>query len=484
MGKKKEKGWYRSYEKLAEMGKGGNGEVYRVKCKKTGAEFALKQLVNCSEEKKVRFVDEISIIKDNYEEIGGILPVIEYSTTEYWYTMPIATPITECIFEKNADMVEIVNGTIDLCSTLEKLHEKGIAHRDIKPANIYYYDGRFSFGDFGLAEFPENTNSYTRTDKGLGAIFTIAPEMKRNPKDGNGKKADVFSLAKTLWMFLTKDDKGFDGVYDYLDSSYSLRYNDKYINKHTVEIDELLRDATDNNPDNRPTVKEFKERLINWIDIYGNIEKSQASDWNFLSRELFGLYSPESTCWGDINDIINILNVIGKTPAYNHMFFSGGGGLDFSYAELAYEENCIKLYDTTGFCHIVKPKRLYYEGFERNFKWNYFLLELNELKSVMGSHTLDEEYLVEDSPGHYVSARYSQYGVYDYETGIPLPAGYKIVYRYTKGKILIVMKSGPYNEISATYDGRHGDCKASEFRIYIAELIKTYTSLYLSLIHI
>lgn len=58
----------------------------------------------------------------------------------------------------------------------------------------------------------------------MGAVFTISPEMKRNPKEADGKKADVFSLAKTLWMFLTKDEKGFDGVYDYLDTNHSLRH--------------------------------------------------------------------------------------------------------------------------------------------------------------------------------------------------------------------------------------------------------------------
>ena len=55
-----------------------------------------------------------------------------------------------------------------------------------------------------------------------------------------GKKADVFSLAKTMWMFLTKDERGFDGVYNYLDSSHSLRYLDKYKSVHLVEIDELF----------------------------------------------------------------------------------------------------------------------------------------------------------------------------------------------------------------------------------------------------
>ena len=51
-------------------------------------------------------------------------------------------------------------------------------------------------------DFPDN-DDFTKSDRGLGAIFTIAPEMKRNPKPADASKADVFSLAKTLWM-LTK----------------------------------------------------------------------------------------------------------------------------------------------------------------------------------------------------------------------------------------------------------------------------------------
>ena len=100
-------------------------------------------------------------------------------------------------------------------------------------------------GDFGLVDFPENENDFTRSDRGLGAIFTIAPEMKRNPKESDGKKADVFSLAKTMWMFFSEDEKGFDGVYNYLDPSHSLRSFEKYKNEHIVEIEELFKDATD-----------------------------------------------------------------------------------------------------------------------------------------------------------------------------------------------------------------------------------------------
>lgn len=473
------KSWNDNYEKESELGEGGNAKVYHVKYKMSGQDFALKELVVGGAEKKARFIDEINIIKNNCKEINGIIPIIDFSTEEHWYVMPIAQSIMDYIVKNNLMIVDIISGVIDLCQTLELFHVKGISHRDIKPSNIYYYGEKFCFGDFGLVDFSENENDFTRSDKGLGAIFTIAPEMKRNPKDADGKKADVFSMAKTVWMFLTKDEKGFDGVYDFRDPSHSLRYNDKYKDEHIVEIEELLKDSTDNNPERRPTIKEFKERLMEWTNIYNNTDASQASDWNFLNKQLFGSNIPESSSWSNINKIVEILNIIGRTPAYNHMLFHDKGGLDFSYAEIAAEENCIKLYDTLGFCYIVKPKKLYFEGFDENYRWNYFLLELAQLTPVFENYDeCDKECLVEDSPAHYVSAEFAQYGVYDYEIGTPLPDGFQTVCRYMKGKFLIVMKKGPYNRIRGTYDGRHGDCSVTEFREYVEHLIKFYLELH------
>lgn len=475
----KQKSWNNYYEIIDELGEGGNAKVYRVKCKEDNEEYALKDLVVGGKEKHSRFVNEINTIKDNYQIIEGIIPIYRFSVEEHWYTMPIAISAVDYILENKLDIEEIVKGIISLSETLEKLHEKDICHRDIKPSNIYYYNNRFAFGDFGLVDFPNNTDDFTKSDKGLGAIFTIAPEMKRNPKKADSKKADAFSLAKTMWMFLTNNEKGFDGVYNYLDPSHSLRYLEQYKNTHLVEIDELLKDSTDNNPDVRPTIEEFKERLINWIDVYSDIDKSQASDWNFLNKQLFGLNPPESSSWRNINKIVEILNIIGKTPAYNHMLFHDKGGLDFSFAEIADEENCIKLYDTSGFCYIVRPKILYFEGFNENYRWNYFLLEFDKLSPILSAEDdCDNEHLVEDYPAHYVSAQYAQYGVYDYETAIPLPKGFQTVYRYIRGKFLIVLKNGPYNGINGTYDGRHGDCSASEFRNYIEGLLNLYSKLY------
>lgn len=474
----KQKSWQTKFEMLKELGEGGNAKVYLVRCIDNEEEFALKDLVVNTKEKRQRFIQEINIMSSNQSLITGILPIFEFCEDECWYTMPVAKQVIEYIKENELKIRDIILQSILLCQTLIELHRQGIAHRDIKPSNIYFYDERFYFGDFGLADMSDSTNDFTKSDKGLGAIFTIAPEMKRNPKCADSKKADVFSFAKTIWMLLTNNEKGFDGVYNYLDPNHSLRYMEKYRNTHLVELEELLTSATDNNPDNRPTIEEFKEKLSCWVEIYSDSEKSQASDWNFLNKQLFGTTNPDSSSWRGCEKIVNILNVIGSTQAYNHMMFHDKGGLDFSYAEVAAENECIKLYDTLGYCFLVKPLKLYFEGFDNNYKWNYFLLELDTLDPIFKHYDVDREFLVEDTPAHYVSSQFVQYGVYDYDSGMQLPEGYTTVYRYIKGRILIVMKYGPYNGIGGTYDGRHGDCSTDEFRKYIESLISRYNTIY------
>lgn len=457
------------YEIVEEFGEGGNAIVYKVKDKASQNEYALKALYNFEDEKKSRFIDEITTINELVtKRISGVLPIYDSSQEHYWYTMPIAIKIMDYIKDNN-DISTIINGTIDIANSLINIHALNFAHRDVKPDNIYFFNGRFTLGDFGLVEMPDNDHNKTRSDKGLGAIFTIAPEMKRSPKASDGKKADVYSLAKTLWMFLTLDEKGFDGQYNFLDDSHRLHSNSQYSNTHLVEIDELLSIATDNDPNKRPTMVEFREALTKWKATFKNQELSQVSDWNFLTKNIFREYTPRSTEFTNINDIVRVLNIISKSPAMNHFLYATGGGLDLEKAELANEKDCIYIY-TDGFCQVAKPKRLLYESFP-DVRWNYFLMDLDSLYPIVGTEVSEyEEHVVEDEPGHYVSAIDACYKVYDYDSGVPLPEGFKVVDRLLKGKFLIVLKQGPYNHITATYDGRHNDCSSVDFRKYIEYL--------------
>jgi len=471
------------YEVIDELGEGGNATVYLVKKVSTGDEYALKPFTRPKDKEKMeRFKREISVVNAYKDSIAGILPIIDYmiddNKKEYWYVMPKAKEINEELLDRENDYMFIINGIIELSDTLSKLHEQGYSHRDIKPENIYYYNGRFYIGDFGLVSFMDSEESFTKS-RALGAYSTMAPEMRRDPHRSDGKKADVYSLAKTLWILLTGKKKGFDGVYDYRDKVIGLRYESIVSKIHIVELEELLRTATDNNPDNRPTMKEFRNSLEEWLalnpeDFYS--DEIQNSEWRFINNFLFGetpLYTPEVANWEDIDRIRDVLALVASLPAFNHMMYVKGG-LDFIGVENAAEEGCLYLYEEFA-CNVIKPAKLIYCNFPQDTRWNYFLLELDELEPILYDDKSNDhpfEFLVEDTPGNYVSAKDEMYGVYDYDTGEKLPEGWKSVRRCYGGKFLICLKYGPYNSIRVAYDGRHSQCSSEQFRHYISMLIE------------
>lgn len=471
------------YQSVLELGEGGNATVYLVKEISTGVEYALKPFTRPKDKEKMeRFKREVSVVNEYKDYITGILPIEDHmmddENNEYWYVMPRAKEINDEISARKNDYKFIINGIIQLSETLMKLHEQGHSHRDIKPENIYYYNDRFYIGDFGLVSILDSEETLTKP-RALGAYSTMAPEMRRDPQLYDGKKADVYSLAKTLWIMLSGKSKGFDGVYDFRDRTIGLRFNSLISKIHIVELEELLRVSTDNEPDKRPTMRDFNEKLKHWLsmnpeDFHSNIV--QNSEWRFINKLLFGedtLYTPEIVIWEDNNRIRDVLSLIATLPAFNHMFYAKGG-LDFIGVENAPEDNCLYLYEDYAI-NVIKPSKLIYCNFPQDARWNYFLLDLDKLDPILADEVSEErpyELLVEDNPGNYVSARDSMYGVYDYDTGIRFPEGWKEVRRCYSGKFLICLKYGPYNSISATYDGRHSQCTVQQFRQYTLMLIE------------
>lgn len=469
-------GRYVDYIKESEqpIGSGGNANVYLAQNKITGERVALKELKTGGryfEEKKNRFCIESRLVQKIQDSVTGVIPIFdsglpdENNNQKYWYTMPIAQPISEK-FKENVTVDDIAGCIIELAQVMVELHQRGIVHRDIKPSNIYFYNGRYCFGDFGLVDYPEKED-LTKLKESVGAKATIAPEMKRNASQSDGKKADVYSLAKTLWMMLTGNDTGFDGTYD--SESKLMGLANILKNEHLIELEELLYDATREEPELRPTMKEFSERLTIWLDTRSDFDKSNLSQWKYIQNTLFGKIIPDTAKWTNIDDIIMVLNLLGKMPNLNHMFIPSGGGQDFEYAERAEEEDCICIKSLGNV--ILKPKSLYAENIEKDYIWSYFRLELEELPPVSEQRNIQTyETLTEDVPGHYVSWKCGNYGYY--EDDKPLPKGYRTVQRYIKGSFVIFSKSSVYNDISGTYDARHSKMTTEQFRDYIFYLRK------------
>lgn len=172
---------------------------------------------------------------------------------------------------------------------------------------------------------------------------------------------------------------------------------------------------------------------------------------------------PESTCWTETEQIIDILNKMKSFCVPNHMLFPSKGGEDFESASKANEHGCIYIQDNHGAIYIMKPRKLHYEVFSDS-NWNYFLLELEDLDPILGAdNNRCYESLIENT------SPLSSDKIYEPVDDYPefFPDGHRKVYRYLKGSFLFVMKEGYYNNIGATYDGRHATVSPLEFREYV-----------------
>jgi hypothetical protein len=437
---------------------GGNADVYAAK-NSQGVTGAIKVLRRSEREARSRFCTEVEIVRKNPTK--GVLPILDCSVPEesdsiLWYVMPLATPALKAL--KDQDAVEIVKAIVAISETLAELHGKGISHRDIKPANLLKYNNTWCIGDFGLVDFPDK-DDLTDSDEAIGPRWTMAPEMRRDAPNADGKPADVYSLAKTLWILLTKETKGFEGQY----AAQGMIRLGKYASSiyYTTPLDDLLHKSTDNNPADRPSMSEFHAKLKEWLRVNADYEKQNRLQWREAQEKLFPAAIPKRVIWESIGDIVTILNLLGSIPQLNHMFYPDGGGMDLKKAELStMEEGCIEMY--TGFTEIVKPKRLLFESFGDDTEWNYFRLECRRLtpsKPYAGrSREYEAEEVVELEPGVYIDRRHWDKNEYK---GEPLPSSARLVVRHTKGSFVVFQKTSIYNRNPDTYDGRHNKVSAN-----------------------
>lgn len=192
--------------------------------------------------------------------------------------------------------------------------------------------------------------------------------------------------------------------------------------------------------------------------------ESNLRAWDNVLQEIFPNIVPQTCLWKQIDDIVSILNVIGRYPDSNHTFMPDGGGLDLRGAQAAVELECIELiYDHSW--DIVKPQGLYFESFGFDKQWPYFRLETGGLRPIEseGNEICGE--VTDLGTGNYVNAAFWDLNEYE---GKPLPQGSRRVARYFQGAFVIFGKGSVYNRLNSTYDARHNQMTREEFRTYIS----------------
>ena len=347
------------------LGGGGNGEVWL--CRNANKEeFAIKFLKWGTGDAYKRFYDEVSFM-ERYAGTMGVMPIIDKNIPDYahryshldlpyYYVMPLATPIYDQIATASfGEKIEIIKSLLNL---LTQLHTNGIAHRDIKPANILRYNGKYVFSDFGLVFF---LNKTSKTPKGakLGPRSTISPQMQRDAVTADKYKADVYSMAKTIWMIVTGDMKSFDGQYK-INSAFGLRQVMEVKDVYWYPLEKLLIQCTDVNETARPSAEELEKEFDEWLNINNDWERQNLIQWQEVQEQLFPSYVPSHAEWTDLDDMVSVLNLLGQYDSLNHLFFPDEGGFDLTGASSSYEQDCIELH-FGKFVYIIKPKRLLYE---------------------------------------------------------------------------------------------------------------------------
>lgn len=275
-----------------------------------GLEIALKILRVRSPQSEAyrRFRDEIQI-QTSLSNVSGVLPLIDSNLPQHpsrdnlpWLAMPIARMARDALHE--VDIQTVLEAIASIAETLAHLHGQGISHRDVKPENLYLYEQRWVIGDFGLVEFPDK-EALTIEGKKLGPAHFLAPEMVLSPESSEGPPADVYSLAKSLWVLATGQQWPPPGEHR-LDRAEMLVST--YVGgQRTALLDPIIERATLYKPEKRYTASEFAHQLRLWLTPTEEVS-ANASDLTIVAERIRGFDAHEMAKEQALADLLPKMN--------------------------------------------------------------------------------------------------------------------------------------------------------------------------------
>jgi len=197
------------YELLEEIGRGGQGVVFRARQKSLNRIVALKviglgQWATRAHLKRFRLEAEAAASLDH----PCIVPIYEVGEHEgqCYFSMKLVEggELDEVIKHKPVSIRQAVELMAKVARTVHYAHEHGILHRDIKPGNILVdAKGEPNLTDFGLARLVESESTVTRTVEVLGTPSYMAPEQAAGNSTKLSHKSDVYGLGAVLYHLLT-----------------------------------------------------------------------------------------------------------------------------------------------------------------------------------------------------------------------------------------------------------------------------------------
>jgi serine/threonine protein kinase/Tfp pilus assembly protein PilF len=197
------------YELLEEVGRGGQGVVFRARQKSLNRTVALKvislgQWASKAHLKRFRLEAEAAARLEH----PGIVPIHEVGERDgsCYFSMKFIEggQLDEVARRESMSIRQAAELIAKVARTVHYAHEHGILHRDIKPGNILLdAKGEPHLTDFGLARLVETESSITQTLDVLGTPSYMAPEQAVGNNAAVSSATDVYGLGAVLYQLLT-----------------------------------------------------------------------------------------------------------------------------------------------------------------------------------------------------------------------------------------------------------------------------------------
>ncbi|MEQ1605597.1 MAG: protein kinase [Pyrinomonadaceae bacterium] len=199
------------YEIIAEIGKGGQGAVYKAFDPKLNRTIAIKTLpydFNVDETSRKRFEREAQLASSlDHPNICTVHDLANFDGT-YFIVLQFVDGknIRQLVDGRPLELRSALRIAVQVCDALANAHAAGIIHRDIKAHNIIVTDaGVVKVLDFGLAKViragRDDDTELTVLGSPYGTPTYAAPEQSRGELVDH--RADIFSTGVLLYELLT-----------------------------------------------------------------------------------------------------------------------------------------------------------------------------------------------------------------------------------------------------------------------------------------
>jgi len=263
------------YQIIEEIGRGGEGVVYRARQKSLNRTVALKVIglgkwSSTPHLKRFRHEAEAAASLEHPQ----IVPIYEIGERDgsCYFSMKFVEGgrLDEVAQTEPMSARPAAELLVKIARTVQFAHEHGILHRDIKPGNILLdKNGEPHLTDFGLARLIEQESTITNSFDVLGTPSYMAPEQAAGHTKELTAAADVYSLGAVFYQMLTGEPPFAGGTtYETIRLVLETEPRNPRTRSPKLDIDvaTICLKCLEKNPANRyPTAKALAEDLERWL---------------------------------------------------------------------------------------------------------------------------------------------------------------------------------------------------------------------------